>query len=427
MYQTTKLKTGLEIISAPIAGTKTATVLFMAATGSRFESKAESGISHFLEHLFFKGTVKRPDTLAISSELDKAGGEYNAFTGKEYTGYYIKVEAGRLKLALDVLSDMLLNSVFKTEEIEREKGVVVEELNMYLDNPLYYIEDLFEACLYGDTPAGRDTIGTRQSIAAFSREKVVKYFSSQYGAPQAVICLAGKVNAAAVKLAGRYFNRLGKKNYRAKPPTADRQSGPKVNLRFKKTDQAHLSLGVRAPAYGHPDEAAVRLIALILGGSMSSRLFIELRERNVLAYYVRTQDEAYTDSGYLTTQAGVPVNKLKRALKIILSEYKKIAAEPVGREELNKAKQCLIGRTALRLEASDSVAGWYARQAILLKEQARPGKILTPEKYFARVKSVKPVDISRIAGKIFTAKNLNLAVIGPYREKGKFEKMLHIN
>src|SRR3989344_1100539 len=167
MYKTTKLSSGLEIISAPIPGTKTATVLVMAATGSRFENKQTSGLSHFLEHLFFKGTIKRPNTLAISSAIDRVGGEFNAFTGKEYTGYYVKVEGRQLELALDVLSDILLNSKFDTEEINREKGVIIEELNMYLDNPLTYMEDLFEACLYGDTPAGRDTIGTKKNILSF--------------------------------------------------------------------------------------------------------------------------------------------------------------------------------------------------------------------------------------------------------------------
>ena len=426
MYKITKLPNQLELISAPIAGTKTATVLFMAATGSRFEKRADNGLSHFLEHLFFKGTRKRPNTLAISSELDKAGGEYNAFTGKEYTGFYVKVEAGQLKLALDVLADMLLNSRFAAKEIEREKGVVIEELNMYLDNPLYYIEDLFEQCLYGDTPAGRDTVGSKKTIAGFSRGQVLNYYASQYSAKQAVICLAGKVGEAAVKAAAGYFKKFGEKKYRDKTPTNDRQAGPKINLHFKKTDQAHLSLGVRATAYGHDDELAVRILSLILGGSMSSRLFIGLRERSGLAYYVRTHNEAYTDSGYLTTQAGVPVSKLNEAVKIILAEYGKLAAAPVGETELKKAKQCLIGRLAIELETSDNLASWYARQAILLKEQASGEKVLAPEKYFVRVKRVSAADLIRVAKKIFVADKLNLAVIGPYQDEEKYVKLLKL-
>ena len=426
MFKKNKLDSGLEIISAPISGTKTTTILFMAATGSRFEAKAISGVSHFLEHLFFKGTVKRPNTLAISSELDRVGGEYNAFTGKEYTGYYVKVESGQLELALDVLSDMLLNSKFAAEEIEREKGVIMEELNMYLDNPLYYIEDLFEQCLYGDTPAGRDTIGTKESIANFSREKILNYFNSQYNASQAILCLAGNVKPSAVKLTQKYFKKFSGKKYQEKIITDDKQIRPNLVLHYKKTDQAHLSLGVRALPYAHTDEPAAKLLAMILGGSMSSRLFIELRERNGLAYYVRTHDEAYTDSGYLTTQAGVPVLKLNQAVKIILSQYKKLTEELVRPEELNRVKQCLIGRTALQLESSDSVASWYGRQAILLKEQKKGQAVLTPEKYFTQLKKVSAADIRRVAKKIIVGNRLNLAVIGPYREKGELGKMLHL-
>lgn len=424
MYKIKTLNSGLEIISAPIAGAKTITLLFMAATGSRFENEQNSGISHFLEHMFFKGTVRRPTTLKISSELDKIGGEYNAFTGKEYTGYYIKAEAGNLKLCLDVLSDMLLNSRFAAEEIEREKGVIIEELNMYLDNPLYYIEDLFESCLYGDTPAGRDTIGTRETIGKMSRPDLLKYFGAQYSSSQSVICLAGKAGSAEIKLAEKYFKKFSKKNYADKPPTDDKQARAKVILHYKKTDQAHLSLGARALPYAHSDEPAVKLLAMILGGSMSSRLFTELRERNGLAYYVRTQDEPYTDSGYLTTQAGVPVLKLKQAVKIILSEYGKMKNQLVGAEELNRAKQGLIGRAALQLEGSDSIASWYGRQAIMLKEQKRREALLTPEKYFARIRKVTAADIKRAARRIFVDDKLNLAVIGPYRDKGEMEKML---
>lgn len=426
MIKKKKLNSGLEIITAPMAGTKTAAVLFIAATGSRFENKDNSGISHFLEHMFFKGTAKRPSALKISSELDRVGGEYNAFTGKEYTGFYVKVESSQLALAMDVLSDMILNSKFAEAEIEREKGVVMEELNMYLDNPLYYIDDLFEQCLYGDTPAGRDTVGDKKSIAGFSREKVLKYFSSQYSAPQSIICLAGNIKPTGISLAAKYFKSFSKKNYQDKARTNDEQASPKIKLHYKKTDQAHLSLGVRALPYGHTDELAVKIISIILGGTMSSRLFTDLRERNGLAYYVRTQDEPYTDSGYLTTRAGVPVDKVEQAVKIILGQYKKITNQLVGADELNKVKQCLIGRTAIHLEASEEVASWYGRQAILTKEQSAKQEILTPEKYFAQIKKITPADIKRVARKIFVNNKLNLAVIGPYNKEAEFKKMLKL-
>lgn len=426
MYKITKLPSQLEVITTPISGTKTITVLVMVAAGSRFENKADGGISHFLEHMFFKGTKKRPTTLKISSELDRVGGEFNAFTGKEYTGYFVKVEAGQLALALDVLSDILLHSKFAAEEIEREKGVIIEELNMYLDNPLIYIEDLFEECLYGDTPAGRDTIGTKETILKINRKKILDYIGSQYSSDKMIISLAGGFKPSAEKLIHKYFKDFSKKDYQGKLPTDDRQARPKLNLFYKKTDQAHLSLGVRTYAYGSPDEITAKIISIILGGTMSSRLFTELRERRGLAYYVRTHNEPYTDSGYLTTQAGVPIDKLEQAIKIILADYGKLTEKLVSAEELNRVKQCLIGRTTLNLESSDSLANWYARQAILFKEQNNPPEILTPEKYYARIKKVEARDIRRVAKEIFVNQKLNLAVIGPYRDKGKFEKMLSL-
>ena len=433
MYKSTKLDNGLEIITVPMRGTKTVTVLVMVATGSRFENRGTNGISHFLEHLFFKGTVKRPTTLAISSELDRVGGEFNAFTGKEYTGYYVKVEERQLELALDVLSDILLNSKFVSEEINREKGVIIEELNMYLDNPLVYIEDLFEACLYGDTPAGWDTVGTRENILNFNRQSLLDYVGSQYSSDKIIVSMAGSLptgqaslKSSALGLSRKYFNKFSKKDYRVKLKTDDRQNGPRLKIHYKKTDQAHLSLGVRTLPFGHADELAAKIISIMLGGTMSSRLFTELRERRGLAYYVRSHDEPYTDSGYLTTQAGVPINQLGQAIKIILAEYKKLIESPVKAQELNRVKQCLIGRSALQLEASDNVANWYGRQIILSKEQGRAGEALTPENYYSKIKKITASDISRVAKNIFMDQHLNLAVIGPYRDKKEFVEMLHL-
>ncbi|MFH1582999.1 MAG: pitrilysin family protein [Candidatus Falkowbacteria bacterium] len=426
MYKITKLPNRLEVITAPISHTKTITVLVMVATGSRFENQGNSGISHFLEHMLFKGTKKRPTTLKISSELDRVGGEFNAFTGKEYTGYFVKVEASRLPLALDVLSDMLLNSKLEPAEIEREKGVIIEELNMYLDNPLIYIEDLFEECLYGDTPAGRNTIGTKETILKMDRKKILDYIGAQYGSDKMIISLSGGLKPGAGKLINKYFNNFFKKDYREKLKINDKQNKPKLNLFYKRTDQAHLSLGVRTYAYGSPDEITAKIISIILGGTMSSRLFTELRERRGLAYYIRTHNEAYTDSGYLTTQAGVPIAKLTQAIKIILAEYKKMTERLVSPEELNRVRECLIGRTILNLESSDSLANWYARQGILFKEQNNTGEILTPEKYYARIKKVTAANIRRAAKEIFVKQKLNLAVIGPYKEKQEFEKMLKL-
>ncbi len=426
MFQLQILPNGLKLLAAPMSGTQTATVLVIIGTGSKFETKNTNGISHFLEHMFFKGTTKRPSTLSLAAELDKVGGEYNAFTGKEYTGYWVKVEASQLNLALDVLADMMLNSKIEAAEIEREKGVIIEELNMYLDNPLLYIEDLFEQCLYGDSPAGWDTIGNKTNILKFKRQNIINYWRSQYSSNNAIICLAGKFQPREIELTKRYFAKMNRSNIKDKLNVREEQSRPKLQLHYKKTDQAHLSLGVRAFAFGHKDEMTLKIISAILGGSMSSRLFINLRERHSLAYYVRTNCETYSDSGYVTTRAGVPIDKVNQASAIILAEYKKIALAKVKAEELDKVKQLIIGRTALELESSDDIASWYTRQAMLFHEQKRVAKILTPDDYYRAIRCVEIKDVIRVAKEIFVNSKLNLAVIGPYRNENKFVKILKI-
>ncbi|MBU4375366.1 insulinase family protein [Patescibacteria group bacterium] len=426
MYNLKTLNNKLRLITIPMRGTKTASVLVMVKTGSKYENKKNSGISHFLEHMFFKGTLKRPDTLAISSELDGIGAEFNAFTGKEYTGYYVKAEAGKIGLAMDVVSDMLLNSKFDAGEIEREKGVIIEELNMYRDNPMMYIEDLFEELLYGNQPASWDTIGTRENILRFKREDFIDYFDSQYGAQNTFVCVAGNIGAGTRHCAflrgmtDKYFSKLKPSKFREKKPVEEKQTKPRIKLHYKKTDQAHLSVGARAFPLGHKDEFALKLLSAILGESMSSRLFIELRERKGLAYSIRTQAEFYTDSGYLTAQAGVPKDKLRQAIGIILAEYKKIAEHLADDKELERAKNLIKGRLAIQMESSSNVANWHGRQAVLRDE------ILTPEDFMKKINKVSARDISRAARNIFANKGLNLAVIGPFRDGDKFEKILRI-
>lgn len=430
----------LKLITAPIGGTKTATILIIIGTGSKYENKTTSGISHFLEHMLFKGTKKRPTALAISSELDSLGGEYNAFTGKEYIGFWIKVEASRVEEAIAVLADIIFNSKLDDEEIEHEKKVIIEELHMYLDNPLIYIENLFEQCLYGNTPAGWDTIGRKENILKFRRNDLVNYFKSQVVAGNSLICLTGNLKQNRRDflevLIRKYFSSFSTGQSKNKLTVIEKQKEPQIKIYFKETDQAHLCLGVRGLAFSKFSETILRTMAILLGGSMSSRLFTELRERRGLAYYVRSQVESYTDSGYLVTQAGVPLDKINLALKVILDEYKKLKSQPVLKSELNKVKKYLIGRTTLQLEASDSVASWYGRQAILLLGQAKTmvspnlkkgfleNNILTPEEYYKEIKRISSQDIQKLARQIFIDNKLNLAVIGPYKKTGEFEKIL---
>ncbi len=419
-----QFKSQLRLIVAPLPQTKTATVLVMVGTGSRFETKKDNGVSHFLEHMFFKGTRRRPSTLAIASELDAVGAAFNAFTSKEYTGYWVKASADKIALAFDVVSDMLLHSLFASREIQSEKKVILEELNMYLDNPLYYLEDLFESCLYGDNPAGWDIIGTEKTIKALTRRQLLAYYRSQYGAQNTFVCVAGGVNTKIVQqLTAKYF-----KNFPVSQPrpkfiiSQPSQTKPRLKIKYKKTDQAHIALGVRAYPYGHKFEFALRVLAAILGGAMSSRLFISLRERQGLAYYVRTGAEFYTDSGYLSTQAGVNTGNLQKAIKIILTEYKRLAAQPVGRRELKRSKDLLCGRAVLHFEASDNLAQWYGRQAVRRLELGQ--KLMDIDGYLAAIRAVSSSQIRRLAEKIFVNSNLNLAIIGPYQNQAGIKKYL---
>ncbi|MDD5071133.1 MAG: pitrilysin family protein [Patescibacteria group bacterium] len=418
MFKQKKLKNGLKLITVPMTGTKTITILVMLKTGSKYENKKNNGISHFLEHMFFKGTKKRPTALAIAGGLDSIGAEFNAFTSKEYTGYFVKVDSSKIELAVDIVSDMLLNSKFDAKEIGREKGVIVEEINMRTDNPLIHIEDVFEECLYGDAPAGWYVSGRKENVLNFSRKDFINYFNSQYGTESAIVCLAGNIKNNSEKAVSRYFSGLRKNDFQDKVKVIENQIKPQIKIHYKKTNQATISLGVRALPFGHKKEFILKVMSTILGGSMSSRLFTELREKKGLAYYVRTQSEFYTDSGYLTTQAGVPVDKIEEAIKIILSEYKKLTKILVGGQELKRTKDLIRGRSVIRLEASDDMASWYMEHLIL------GGKTLSPEDFFRKIDLVKAGDMKKLAGEIFTNNKLNLAIIGPFKDKKKFEKIL---
>ena len=435
MYQKTILDNGLTVLTVPMTGTKTVTALAVVGTGSKYEEKRVSGVSHFLEHMFFKGTKKRPNTLAISAELDAIGSEFNAFTSREYTGYYVKAKTDKLETAMDVISDMLINSRFASKEIEREKGVIIEEFNMIMDNPIGFVEYLFEECLYKDTPAGRIIIGDKKSISNLTRKDLVDYVNRQYSSHNTFLILAGNFGSKnkGLALAGKYFSspkfsHRGRE-FREKAPVVEKQEKPEIKVHYKDTDQAHIMLGVRSFDYTYANWRALKMLSIILGGSMSSRLFLNLRERNGLAYYVRTSAEFYTDSGYIATQAGVPVAKAEKAIGIILAEYKKLTRELVPAGELNRNKELFSGRVALRMESTDNMADWFGRQAVLAgtinrERTVKKSGIYSPEREVRKMRKVRPSAIRAEAKKIFRPERLNLAVIGPYKSKQKFSKLL---
>lgn len=408
----TTLPNGLRLLTVPMEGTQTVTVLITVGAGSRYENEKIAGISHFLEHMFFKGTKKRPNTLAISEELDSVGGEYNAFTGKDRTSYFAKVDSKHFEKALDVVSDIYLNSKLDSKEIEKEKGTILQELNMYEDTPIMNIGDVFENLLYDGKPLGREIIGHKKTIASLKREDFIKYLNRFYISNDTVLCIAGKFDEnRARKLAAKYFSRMRRNKKPEFIRVSEKQSGPAAKVKNKKTDQTHLALGVRTFDYNHKDRFILALLSVILGGNMSSRLFIEVREKRGLAYYVRTGIEAFADCGYLVTQAGVDHDKLKLTAKTILNEYRKISQKKVRGKELKRAKEYIKGKSIMDLESSDQVAAFFSDQ------ECKGRKIMTPAEIFRKIEAVTPADILRIAKKIFVPNRINLAVIGPHKEK----------
>lgn len=419
MYKKTTLKNGLRILTVPMKGTKTASVMVLVGTGSKYETKDINGLSHFLEHMFFKGTKKRPNTLAISESLDRVGGEYNAFTSQEYTGYWAKVDVNHFELALDWVSDIFLNSKLEAKEIEKEKGTIIEELNMYLDMPMRHVMDLWINLLYGDQPAGWNVGGTKENIKSMKREQFVKYLKEHYSSKNTIVVIAGNIKNTSVELAKKYFKSINGGDNKDKVGVKEHQNNPKTLIHYKKTDQTHLCLGFRGYDIFHPDKYALGLLGTILGGNMSSRMFISIREEQGLAYYVRTVVDMDTDTGSLFTRAGVDNSKVERAIKSILKEYKKISEIKITQKELQKAKDYTKGSTLIDMESSDAQASFAGFQELLTKE------ILTLEEKFVKMDAVTVDDIQKVAKDIFRPEKLNLALIGPFKEN-KFEKLLKI-
>ncbi len=419
MYKKTKLKSGLKIITVPEKNTQAVTVLVMAKVGSKYEKKNINGLSHFLEHMLFKGTKKRPTALEISETLDKVGGHYNAFTGEEYTGYFAKVEKSRVDLALDWVADIYLNSLLPEKEIEKEKGVIKEEMNMYLDNPMIYVQDLWKKVLYGDQPAGWPVIGNKRIVSLVNRKKLLDYRKNFYTAQNTLVCIAGNFDSKKIlKKAKRHFKDLKKGKLLKKDEVVEKQKKPNCLVKYKETDQTHLCLGVRAFSLKSRKRFALELLAVVLGGMMSSRLFSEIREKMGLAYYIGTKAELDPDAGSLVTRAGIDNKKVDNAILAILKEYKNIASKEIQEDELRKAKDYLKGKLALSLESSDSLAFFYSTQELLL------GKVLTAEDIFKELEKVKKEQVLDVAQKIFKPENLNLALIGPFKDKKRFENLL---
>ena len=407
------LDNGLRVLTSNLDHAQSVTCMVMLAAGSRYETPDTNGIAHFSEHMFFKGTERRPTARDIAGEIDSIGGEFNAFTGKEYTAYYVKCAAEHL----DVLGDMLQNSRFDSEEIEREKGVIVEEMNMYFDTPRDYIGGVYENLLYGDQPLGWDIIGRKETVRGATRETFMNYLDRWYKPPRMVVGIAGRIGDDAVERAEALFGDLPGAAT-DKPEPARAYQTERVRVFTKQSDQAHLVLGVPSYPIEHPDRYALQMVATVLGGGMSSRLFTEVRERRGLAYYVFGTNHSYTDAGSLYSQAGVDINRIDEAVTTIASELKKIAAERVPADELEKARSFTKGRFVLSLESPQGLILFGMRKEVL------EGRAPDPEEVLAAVDAVTAEDVQRVAQDVISGEQLRLAVIGPFDDAERFARLL---
>ncbi len=418
IYERTSLPNGLRVLTAPMEQAQSVTCMVMLAAGSRYEEAASSGIAHFAEHMFFKGTERRPTSRDITKEIDGIGGEFNAFTGKEYTGYYVKCAAADRDIALDVLVDMLRHSKFDPEEIEREKGVIVEEMNMYFDTPRDFIGGVYESLLYGDQPLGRDIIGTKETVRAATPETFRSYLDRWYRPSRMVVGVGGKVGAGLLPRLEELFGDLEDGPTGAPDPVSIAANGGRVRVHTKASDQAHLVLGVRSQPLGHPDRYVLQLLSTVLGGGMSSRLFTEVRERRGLAYYVFGTNHSYTDAGSLYAQAGVDINRIDDAVSTIVEQFRLIADERVPDDEFEKARRFSKGRFVLQLESAQAQIMFGLRREVL------EGRAEEPEDVLAGLDAVTQDDVQRVARELIADERLRLALIGPFDDAERFEKLL---
>ena len=418
VFQRDTLPNGLRVLRADMPQVQSVTCMIMLAAGSRYETRDTNGIAHFAEHMFFKGTEQRPTAREIGMEVDSLGGEFNAFTSKEYTGYYVRCAADYRERALDVLVDMLRHSKFDPEEIEREKGVIVEEMNMYYDTPRDFIGGVYDQLLYGDQPLGWDVIGRKETIRGATHQTFRDYVDRWYKPERMVVGIGGRLGGDELELVERLLGDLGEADTGAPDAVVANGNGSQVKIHHKDSDQAHLILGVRSYPMVHPDRWALQLLSTVLGTGMSSRLFSEVRERRGLAYYVYAHNQSYTDAGSLFSQAGVDINRSEEAVETIVREFRKIADEPVPEEELEKARALAKGRFVLRLENPQGMIVFGLGREVL------NDPVLEPDEVVAGIDAVTAEDVQRVAQDVIASNGINLALIGPFEDEKPFQALL---
>ncbi|TSC95927.1 MAG: peptidase M16 domain-containing protein [Parcubacteria group bacterium Athens1014_10] len=421
MHKLTTLKNGLKIITSEMPHTSGVSTNIFVGAGSRYETKKESGISHFAEHMFFKGTKKRPSTLEISKIIDGVGGIMNAFTAHDHTCFWNKVPKKYFSLGIDVVSDTFLNSLFKEKEIEKEKGVIMEEINMGKDTPMRHVVDLFYELIFQNTPLGQNIIGTKKSVSAMKREDFMVYLKSLYQPQNIAISVAGDIkHSKIVEEIKKRFDKIEKRETRKYQSVIDEQNKPAVLINFKDTNQSHLILGFKALSKYDPQKPVLDMINMILSGGMSSRLFIDIRVKKGLAYYVRAYEHNFMDIGCFYVHAGLNSEKIEEAIKLIIKEFKELKEKKVSLKELKKAKEYLKGNLLLDMDDTEEVSSWFGTQALFEK------KIKTPEEKIKEIEKVTAEQIQKLSQKLFIQNKMNLALIGPFKDEKPFLKLLKI-
>lgn len=423
------LDSGLELIRIPMASISSVTALVLGNTGSRYEKPAQQGLAHFFEHMVFKGTKKYPDPQVLASTIDAVGAQSNAFTSKEYTGYYVKAASKHLERSLDVLSDMLLQPLIRPEDIEREKGVIIEEINMYSDSPMQDIDNVFDQLLFENESLGHDVIGTKETVSGMTHQDFLDLLSSWYGLPNLTLVLAGDVTVVesdqTLDLVSKLFggekrpqeNRVDHRVEVAPLLKSSWKNTGRLLVKTKQTEQAHLMLGWPGLVRSDERRYALALLSIVLGGNMSSRLFTEVREKRGLCYYVHSTVDYYHDAGVFGAAAGVDPRRIHEAVQVIIDEFSQLSSanKAISQQELDRAREFAMGTLVLSLEDSQSVAQYYGVRQLLQR------KIDTPDAVIERLKRVTLEEINLLAQTLLKSGEMRLALIGPF-EQAEFEK-----
>ncbi len=420
MYQKTTLGNKLRLITAPMPHTRSVSIVFFLGTGSRYESEAQAGVSHFIEHLCFKGTQKRPTSLELSTAIEGVGGIFNGSTDRELTVYWCKVAQNHFTLALDVLADMLLNSKFEPVEIEKERQVIIEEINMCYDSPSQRVDMLIDELLWPGHPLGRDIAGRRESVTAITRSMMIEYAGAHYRPGGTVLAIAGDIQHqdminAVNQVLGDWADRQPRPAY----PAYKEQGGQKVRIEKRDTEQAQLCLALPGLSLFHPERFALDLLNVILGEGMSSRLFTEIRDKLGLAYSIQSFVEHFLDTGAIVISAGVEPGKLKVAISAILKELNKLKVR-IPEVELSKAKELSKGRLLLRMEDSRSVAAMLGGQEVLT------GEILDLDQIIAIINAITTEELQQVAEELLVGEHLRLAVVGPIKPDESLQGLLKL-